>query len=325
VKIEVLRSWTPAADAVLAALPADPDWPHDIYRGLATLPNQGTRVVLGWEGDRPVGLIAFQRETVRVWVPVTHWVLPGLVGIAEPEILQQMLERLPFPARVAWWRMQPETPRVSGRIRSVHSEPTLGISLKADFEAYWKKTGCLRDVRRAERGSSRFELRVNAPGALEWIIRNSERKWREVPEVETPRTANHLFASAEAQRFGRYIALTLSEGDVFVAGQSLLVHRGDLVCTSTYRDPRFDAAAPGNAILARAFYWGRDQGYSELDLGGGYDYKRRWVPVHGTKASVHVLPPLSYIGANCAQTARAIGVRALRLVRRAPGEVAANG
>ncbi|HKW94443.1 MAG TPA: GNAT family N-acetyltransferase [Methylomirabilota bacterium] len=314
-KIEVLHGWSPTVDSVLASLPDDPDWPHDLYRGLANLPNSGLRVVVAREGDQPVGLVAFQREGEHAWVPVTHWVLPGLVGYAAPGVLPRILQRVPFSARVGWWRMLEEPPRLEGQVRDVHAEPTLGTSLKEDFEGYWKKTGCLRDVRRGERGCAGFTFEVNAPGALEWIIANSERKWREAPDVETPRTQSHLFASSQAQRSGRYVALTYADRGRFVVGQSVLIHRGDLVCTSTYRDPEFDQAAPGNGILAKTFYWGREQGFTELDLGGGFDYKRRWVPVRATKAAIRVEPTLSYVGSRCVGAVRGVGGRALRAVR----------
>jgi hypothetical protein len=316
--LEVLRSWTTAADEALDRLPAHPVWPAGLYRNLARIPRDSRdsyRIVIGFEKGHPVGLIAFHRED-RVFVPVTHWVLPGIVGFGAPGVQEQMLRRLPFRSIVAWWRMDPEFILAGRSIRRVSNQPTFGVSLSSDFEAFWKKTGCLRTIRRAERNSEGFAFQVNAPGALEWIVKNSERKWREDAEVESPRITNCLMATACAERIGKHFSLTLSDHETFIAGQSVFVHGHDIICGPTYRDPRYDHAAPGHAILAKTFYWGRDRGYAALDLGGGFDYKQRWVPIRGSKSTIHISPTFSHVAASCLDLVASMKEHASHVARR---------
>jgi hypothetical protein len=317
-KLEVLRSWNAVADEAFERLPADPEWPGSLYRELAQIPRgsrDSCRVVIAYQKSVPVGLIAFHREDC-VFVPVTHWILPGIIGLGAPDVQDQILRRLPFPSIVAWWRMNPESILPGRAIRRVSSQDTFGVSLKSDFEGFWKKTGCLRSIRRAERNGAELTFQVNAPGALEWIIRSSERKWRENPAVESPRIPNTLMALAWAERAGKHFSLTLSDGQNFVAGQSVLIHRNDVICGATYRDPRYDRAAPGHIVLARTFYWGRESGYDTVDLGGGFDYKHRWAPVLGTKSTVHISPTFSHVTSRCRAFVASVKENASHVVRR---------
>lgn len=298
-RLLVEEGWSAVADAGLRELPQNSEWPSALYRDLANIEDgEQRRVVIAMSAGRPVGLMAFQRVAGEMnWTPVTQWVIPDFIGLGEPAVLEEMLRRLPFPAKIAWWRSCRAVPAIGGRVRDVATEPTYGALLSSDFEGHWKSTDCARTIRRAERRSGDLPFAVNAPGAAEWVIRNCERKWRADPSSELPRTQHRLLAAHFLERPGKFFTLTLSSEGELAAGQNMLLHRGELVCIDTYRAPQFDHLAVGNTLLARAYRWGREQGYAAIDIGGGFSYKDAWSPPRGTKSYVQVSPFLDSVRA----------------------------
>lgn len=281
--------WAAPLDTAWDLLPEHPHWPKTLYRRLIDAPTNASRRFVLWERhSEPVGLLALVREHASpVWQPVTQWIVPGFLGLGEPRLLESLCLGLNFATRFAWWRM-PRLPQSGGNVRAVEAEPTFRLPCSTDFDQFWRKTGLLRDLRRASRRSRHLELRCNADGAARWIITGSERTWREACHPAAENLQRSLDAAEFLAGCQRLVAFTLQDHDQFVAGDISIIHGDSLVSTHTFRNREYNKMGAGNLVLEAVFRWGKSAGLREIDLGGGFDYKRRWALQDGTKARVLV-------------------------------------
>ncbi len=280
-------------DQALEFIPENAEWPRDLYRLLIDIAKgDPLRIVLWTESDRPVGLVAFRSSGV-VWEPVTQWIVPGFVGAVEPGIVGQLLGGLPFRARVAWWRM-PEPPPRGGNVRAQSAEPTYGLPPGADFEEYWRSSGLLKNVKRARKRCERLHFHVNEPGSSEWVIRGSEEHWNSAGSTQ-------LACRLEVARFlaaqGKYLSVTLKDGDRCIAGCTTIIHGRYVVANIMFRDrdPAYEKDGVGNYLMDVLFHQVR-QLERGIDLGGSHAYKHRWAPQMGEKANIDISPRLAFIG-----------------------------
>jgi Acetyltransferase (GNAT) domain len=320
--VRTFDRWCPALDEAVAGIPEDVDWPHELYRLLVeTAAAEPLRIVMWTERDSPVGVIAFRPANRIVWEPVTQWVVPGCIGIVQPGRIAELVERVPFRARIAWWRVDSPPPQ-RGYVRSVTRESTHGIPYPYDFEAYWRKTGILNKVRRARKRCEELELSINAPGAHEWVIRHAEEHWN-LPQGT--QLASRLAVASHLLAMGRYFSYTLNAGERIIAGTANIVHRNDIVGHVMYRDrdAEYDKHGIGNFLMDVLFRHAQEL-HKGVDLGGSYSYKHRWAPEAGEKAYLHVTPPLSFVAEKATSGLKRLTNVITRMSRgQARGEVAA--
>jgi len=289
IRTRLFDRWTAPLDTAWGLLPDHPYWPKTLYRRLIEAPTNANRRFVLWERQsEPVGLVALVKESSSLsWQPVTQWILPGFLGLGEPALLESLCLNLVFPTRFGWWRM-PHLPVAGGRVRKVTTEPTYRLPCSMDFDRFWSQSGLMSDLRRAARRARHLELRCNAPGAARWIIINSERQWREPHRPVAEGLQRSLAAADFLSEQHRLVVHTLQDGDRFVAGDIGLIHGDSLVGTQTFLDREYRKIGAGNLTFEATFRWAKREGLREVDLGGGFEYKRRWAPQEGSKARVLV-------------------------------------
>jgi hypothetical protein len=282
-------SWSDELEAALGALPESADCTHELYRLLVRNPSAAHKqTALVMRGSEPVAVAGIRRRA-NDWVPVTHYVVPGIIFPHKPGYLGAVLAALGVDLAIGWWRMQAPPPRIAG-MRALERIPTFVMPLQEDWERHWSKNQ-RKCVRRARKKCEHLCLRVNDPGAAEWTVRQSEARWRVSSGREDPGLADRLAAVRYFEDIGRHITLTLVDGDRPASGNTLLRHGNTVVNQFTCRLPEYDGHEVGHALLDLTFRWSADQGYEALDLGGAFgDYKSRWAPEAGAKYSFSVCP-----------------------------------
>jgi hypothetical protein len=332
--VHTFRAWCRTLDEALAELPDDENWPNELYRLLIdAVAARRPRLVMWTENDVPVGLIALLRDPRGVWEPVTQWVLPAFVGPARPGRIRDLVTQLPFCSRIAWWRMQDPAP-LGGYVRAKTESPTYILDLTSDLNAYWKQTGLgKRSLPRARQRCERMTLSVNAPGATEWVLKSADLHWRPAARKHPDRSSTTMVAAKYLAPLGKQQTFTLHDGDKCVAGDVAFVHRRELVATCAFRDRTYDHFGVGNRLMDLYSHWAKEQGYLAWDLGGGFDYKARWAPARGVKATLLVSPAVPYCTYRLRRTlarARDANVSRVRRIlrwasRAAPVEQAQHG
>ena len=295
VKLTVFQSWCPALDEAAANLPEDSDWPRELYTALAkNVPERAGRFVMWTERDVPVGVAAFVRRPQGIWEPVTHWILPGLVGLAVPSRIGELFAQLPFCTRVAWWRMVEPVPS-GGHVRHAATQSTYGMSCSANFEAYWKQTGQLRAVKKARDRCRDFAVSYNEPGIGKWVLQQAGKHWLGGDRADSSHLANRALTAGYLEALGKLLTIALRDGQTLVAAEACIIHRQDLVLWTTFRDRSYDYHGLGNRLMELAYHRARDHGLAGIDIGGGFmEYKRRWAPQAGTKARLLISPLVHY-------------------------------
>ncbi len=277
-------SWSGALDDALQIIPEDEDYPHALIKLLAEQrAGRRKKICLVTRDGSPIAIAPLRKANAFVWQPVTQYILPGIVIPAVRGELSAALDSLGLNIRVALWRTEfgpPSGPRVRDVTRTV----TYGMKCSEDFEAYWKKRNVWRYLRSAQTKWGHLTLTVNAPGAAEWIISNWARKWGVLEDEAEDRIIAAKFLEARGQHY----ALLLCDGDQKVAGVTSLIHRGDMIGQSIYRQS--EDGNLGNHLIHLAFRWAREQGFNAVDIGGGHDYKRRFAPPGGERYEFTVSP-----------------------------------
>jgi hypothetical protein len=302
-EIRRFDAWSSRLDEALLQLPEDPEWPHELYRALALNAAEHGRIRVYLyldENGAPEFLIALALLRRGLWVPVTEWIVPGFVGIGSPRRLDAVLEKLPAKARVAWWRM-PLPPPQAGNVRSAQLEPTFGMRLTERFHEHWRRGHLYQTLNKARVRCAPFAFVVNAPGAAEYTIRSSAQHLSATEPQPSHETDARLLFAAMMEPRQRYYTFSLMDGDKYVASFTACRHRRDLVALVTIRDRSYDSFDAGNHLMERMAHWALDAGYEMLDIGGSFDYKKRWGPIVGSKGKLHVYPPVTYAAHLAAQ------------------------
>ncbi|HTR21208.1 MAG TPA: GNAT family N-acetyltransferase [Gemmatimonadales bacterium] len=282
---------SPEFQAALRALPETPLRPVELYQQLFEPRSDTPKWALLFE-ERGVPVAAIGARFVwDRWEPLTHWIVPGIPFPVRTADYSRVLQAVGLPLAVAGWRCG--APPALGPRAAVTTGATHGAPTATDFEAYWKASGHLHTVRQARARCGRFQLVVDPPGGAAWVIRNSGAKWREPAGV----TEDRVVAAEWLERQRRYHTLMLLEGERRIAGLTFLVDGCDVVSHHTFRDPGFERLKVGTYLTDQAFAWARSAGFENIDLGGGFDYKIRWVPTAGQKYSLRLTPWYAAAGA----------------------------
>jgi len=276
--------WHPDLDAALGLLPATSLCPHDLYRELCTARGPlRKRIAMVTERDLPVAVIGLRRDPKR-WAPVTTWMIPGAVFPVEDRDLVRALVALgpmDAPLYVGWWRRG--TPPPASYRLNVEAVPTFRLDCTGDYEAYWCQSGLMSDVKRARKRCARLSLEFNRPGAAEWTIKNWGRKWAQDGTKELAETGDKLIVARYWEARGRHITASLLDGDKLIASDTSLVHQGDVVGLTHYREPGYEKLGAGNRLLDAVTQWAAAGGLRKHDFGGGFAYKSRWAPEDGVR------------------------------------------
>ena len=288
-KTRSFNEWLPELDEVLRYLPETDTLPHELFRMLMKMSEPDKRkIILVTEQGAPVALAGLRNRS-GCWEPVTQWIVPGVLFPVKDGYLPRVLPALGYEMRIAWWRWF-ESPPLIGNMSNSLSEPTYGMSLDSDFEKYWSTTSHLRNVRTYRNRCKGFELKINSPGAIEWIVRNWASKWRTGGISETPDLSERLLAAQYLQEQGRYFALMLFDGDEPIAGGTLMIHRNEAVAHCSYRDPKYDWHGVMTRHIDLTISWAKSMGLQGIDLGGSYAYKKIWAPENGEKWKFEICP-----------------------------------
>jgi hypothetical protein len=288
------HAWDAELDAALEVLPESSACSRELYRLLIQHPpTTDKRTALVLHGSRPVA-VAGVRRRAHDWVPVTHYMLPGVIFPHEPGYLGSALAALGIEIAVGWWRMGGPPPEIAG-MHELERIPTFAAPLHGDWEQHWRAARHLKDVKQARRRCQDFTLRVNDPDDLDWTILNWEAKWRADPAVGRSDLADRLAVARHLQDIGRNFTLTLTDRGRPVAGSTLVRQDNDLVGQYMYRSPDHDWYAVGTRLIDLTFQWGAEHGFDTMDIGGDHPrYKRHWAPETGAKYSFCVCPAVRY-------------------------------
>ncbi len=293
-RVRWFEEWNPALDAALGALPEMDGCSHELFQMLATNPRPAIkRIALVNDGDAPVAVVALRKRT-EDWVPVTHYIVPGSLLPAREGCLPAVAAVLGVNLRLALWRYPTPLPDFED-VRTMESIPTYKMRCGDDIEGYWRKQQHLNEVKRMRKRCERFQIKVNHPGALEWVIAKWDEKWREPASGDREDLRDRLVAAQYLEKHNLSHTFVILDAGRLIAGSTVLVHRNALVGQYSYRDPDFDWYGVGHRLMDFIFEWASKCGYAEFDLGGAYpDYKRRWGPQDGEKWHIQIRPELSY-------------------------------
>lgn len=283
--------WHPELDEALQHLPEADIFPHELFRMLMKMSDPEKRkILLVTEGGEPVA-VAGLRNRSGFWEPVTQWIVPGVLFPVKEGYIARVLAALGQEVRVAWWRWETPPP-VHFWIVNAVSTPTHGMRCTEDFESYWRGNGHFKEIRKFRNRCRGFELKVNPPGGSDWTIRNWEARWRPQGIPEMPDLADRLAAARYLHEKGLYHSLLLYSGDEPAAGATMIIHRNYAVAHCSYRNPTYDWHGAMSRLSDLIFSWVKEMGFTGIDLGGSYDYKKEWAPESGQKWSFEVRPEL---------------------------------
>lgn len=288
-RLEFFEGWHPKLGEALSSLPESPVCPHELYRLLIQNPGpDAKRTILVQEGGEVIAVAGFRRRAGH-WEPLTQWLVPGFIFPVKDGCIGKVLGALGLNLRVGWWRWETPPPVIAG-VRDIVESPTYGMDCSEDFEAYWRTTSHFKNMRHIRRKCSGFALRVDAPGMVEWTVRNWAAKWCCQGMGEFPDLEDRLCVAGYLEERGLCHALSLHDGDEPVAAATLLLHRNDAVAYVNYRNQNYDSYGVMTRLADLCFAWAKETKCAKIDLGGGFDYKRKWAPENAKKWELSVCP-----------------------------------
>ena len=289
------KDWHAAIEEALKSLPESDNCPHELLKKLMEVPGTTPkRTALVTENGVPKA-VAVLRQRGHHWEPVTTWIVPGIVAPSLQGDLIPALEALGFNINVAWWRMSTSLPR-SRLMRSSECTPTYRIDFSNDFEDYWRQNGYFKTIRGKRNRCQKLTLKINAPGAAEWTIRNWEIKWREQPTIINPELFDRIAAAQYLENLGFHFTISLFDKDKIVGGATLTKHQNDLVAGVIYREPEYEWHGVGVRLIDLSISFAHENGFDGIDLGGGHEYKRHWAPMAGQHWLFNICPGYIYQG-----------------------------
>lgn len=279
------RQWNTELDQALSHLPESDACPHRLFRLLATNPSGDRKIVaLVREKDAPVAIAALRRTADQRWVPVTHYIVPGAVLPTQPGRLLDAVAGLGVTVKLGFWRQEKE-PEEHDAVRSYWSDPTFGMDVEDDWEAYWRKTGRLHAIRAARKKCGGFSVAVNQPGAAKFVIREWGKTWG----VSEGELLDRIAVAEYLEAAGRHVSILLTDHDHQVGGATYLIHDGELVAGVYFRNPAYNRFDVGTYILYLTFEMASKFKLTGVDLGGGGQaYKHRYAPMRSEKHEMRV-------------------------------------
>lgn len=289
VKVEWFDRWHPIVDSALRELPRRLNCPPDLYRLLMETPSRGRkRIALITRNGIPIAVAGLRQRERTLWEPISQWLLPGMVIPAQSEELVSALEALGVDVAIAWWCM--DAPPPSSRLmQGLSSTLVHRLYCSSDYEQHWRETNYLRTVLKARRLCNDFEVVVNAPGAVEWLVNHWTAKWRRAACREED-TRERIVAARYLESRGLQYTWSLVDRGLPVGGLTMTVCKRHLVAQVSYRCPAYDPYCVGIRLLDSAFGFARERGFECVDLGGTQAYKQRLAPQNGVRWDFRISP-----------------------------------
>lgn len=299
IRVRWFDQWDAVLDEALDLLPPQDDCDHETFRLLTQPTSVPKRHALVEQHGNPVGIASLRRRR-HFWEPVTDHCVPFALVPAAPGMHGRVLGALGVEVHcnelVSIEGLQPA---------SFEAFEVYRLDLTDDFEGFWRSTGQWRAIQRARRQSQHLRVRVGDPADLGWILERWARRWRSDPHQLVNATDDRRRVWPHLARAGRMFTVTLLDGDDPVAGRLAIEYRGGLVDQILVRAEHHPVRSLGTRMDDVGYEIAAQLGYAFIDLGGYYEYKRKWAPSGGVRYAVEFQPPLR-------QLARAV----LKRVRR---------
>lgn len=296
-RVHWFHKWEGVLDDALKRLPEHPQWPSSLLRVMFEAPSSvPKKVALLLDRSDPTALVGLRFRGRSRWEPLSTYIVPGFLIVGKQELTASVLAKLSTNLRVAWWRMPVEPPVPAlWQVRSCRKMPTHILPLDEDPEVYWRQSHFLDTARKARRKSAHFQFVVNPPGGLQWVMCNSDEKWRRDPSCPAVDLGDRLAVDQFLQARGQHFTLALLDGDQPIAAEACIADRGDLVSVVCYMRPEYRSQMVGHAVLRHVIDWAKQSGFRGFDIGGGdFAYKSRFAPARGEKTEFVICPELQY-------------------------------
>jgi GNAT superfamily N-acetyltransferase len=290
-KTRFFDRWDSALDDDLETLPESDICSHELFRILLQTPGPARkRTVRVTEQGKPIALVGL-RQRDGYWDPVTRWLVPGMIFPLQEGALWRVLGAVGLTMDVGLWRWEQPPPPIPW-IKDVKTTPTRGMACSEDFEAYWRQLGHFKNIRKVRNRCKEFEFRVNCQGMRDWTVWNWGERWC---VSRMPEFYDRLIVAEYLEKKELLYTLSLHDHGRPVAGATILVHHGDAVAYVNYRDPEYDRHGVMTSLIERCFYWAKEKGLGNIDIGGSAEYKNQWAPMAGQKYEFRVCPhPVLY-------------------------------
>jgi len=288
-RLEYFDEWHSVLDEALKTLPETELCTNELFRLLMQNPSPAAKkMILVTENGEPVGLAGLRLRGDQ-WEPITQWILPGVLFPVKAGYIGRVLPSLGVNLQIGWWRWDSPPPQTKWTVDAV-STPRYGIRCSEDFEAYWRKVGHFKNIRKARNRCRDFTLEIDRRGLTEWTIRKWEERWRPKGAAENPDLNDRLLAARYLKDRGLYHILSLANQGEPIASATVIVHREDIVGQYVYSSPEFNWHNVMTRLMELVFFWSQDSGYQNVDIGGVQDYKKRWAPQDGERWEFRVCP-----------------------------------
>jgi len=301
-------TWLDPADAALdraiAALPACEACPHDIYLRLIRLPQaREVRAVLVEDGAGPVAIAGLARQYRLVWEPVTNWLFPGAPFPAVAGRHIEAMAALRMEAPMAWWRAGP-APH-GANIHDLEITPVHRLDDLAKREEFWRSTDYLRHIKNIRNRAKGLEVRIGVPEIAEEVVAGWFDKWTNGDRAH-PQVRGRVVLADALEPLGAHVTVGLFDDDKLAAGATNFIHNGALVAGILYAPDAYRRLGAGIRLIDVMFDVAAERGLSAFDMGGGAEYKRKWAPAIGERASFTVAPPAVRLARRVIGKARAL-------------------
>lgn len=278
--VDWFTSWSDTIGDAIDHLPHVATCPPDLYRSLLHQRcSTEYPVAVVSEPGRPIAVIGLRLVGFRRWEVRTHSLTPGFVCAAAPGDIIPSIARLRREVSVFWWRMPPLPSH--GTIRRRETIPVHQLAI-SEREVYWRKSKQWQNVTAARRKCADLHISINEPGDAAWVIRSSDRKWRN-DDRQTASNDDRIEIARYLESSGVHVTMVLRQGEKRVAGSTNIVHGDTMTAGVLYRDESVGSLPTGVRLIDEMFDLAEQRGLHAFDLGGGHGYKSRWAPESGVR------------------------------------------
>ncbi len=162
-----------------------------------------------------------------------------------------------------------------------------------DFDAYWRSTGALPNIRRARKRTIEISVVHDDPATMNWCIDTWETRWAGNPSDEAGAADDQRSVWPHLLKRGTLTTTALvSPGGTPVAANVCLIDGDTMIGLTSARDLSSPAVGSSVGTLALIECWdhARAAGLAKVDAGSYDDYKRRLMVPGRTAYEVEIAP-----------------------------------